>query len=82
MPSSRPPPPMLESLRSLLEQWSVATFTSNLVWTRALGPAAIAAAQRQRLADLVRFARERSPVLPARLAARAAWRHSHSPNCR
>ena len=69
MPLPGPPPPLLESLRSLLEQWSVATFTSNIVWTRALGAEAIASAQRQRLADLVRFARERSPY------CRRAWQH-------
>ncbi len=65
-----PPGPRLrDSLRSLFDQWSVATFTSNIVWTRTLGAAAIAAAQRQRLADLVHVARERSPY------CRRAWQH-------
>jgi phenylacetate-CoA ligase len=62
-------PQVVDPLRSLVDQWSVATFTGSTIWTRALGAGAIAAAQRQRFADLTRRVRERSPYY------RHAWRH-------
>ncbi len=56
-------------LRSAVDQWTVGALASNILWTRFLGPGAIAAAQRQRFTELARYARAHSPYY------RNAWSH-------
>ncbi len=63
------PLPLPEALRCAVDQWAVGTLAANLLWTRGLGRASVLAAQRQRLAELVRYARAHSPYY------RRAWRH-------
>ena len=66
---SRPSDALTDPLRAAFDQWTVGALATNILWTRCLGRAAIAAAQRQRFADLTRHARMHSPYY------RRAWRH-------
>jgi len=66
---SRPSDALTDPLRAAFDQWTVGALATNILWTRCLGWAAIAAAQRQRFADLTRHARMHSPYY------RRAWRH-------
>ncbi len=63
---SRLPP---DPLRSAFEQWSVAALSTQALWARSLGPAAILAAGHARFDALTRLARERSTFY------RNAWKH-------
>ncbi|MFO1314733.1 MAG: AMP-binding protein [Burkholderiales bacterium] len=64
-PPSAPPDP----LRLALQQWNVGTLAAQTLWTRGLGPEAVAAAARQRWSTLARHARTHSPFY------RKRWRH-------
>ncbi|MEO8753482.1 MAG: AMP-binding protein [Casimicrobiaceae bacterium] len=50
-----------DPLHSALAQWSVGALTTQIVWTRFLGAAAIAAAGRQRCTALLQHTRAHSP---------------------
>ncbi len=58
-----------EPLGSAINQWTVAALATNILWTRSMGAATIAAAQGQRFAELARRARAQSPFY------RNAWSH-------
>jgi phenylacetate-CoA ligase len=66
---TRQPIPFPEALRCAVDQWAVATLAASILWARSLGRASVIAAQRQRLATLVRYVRTHSPYY------RRAWRH-------
>jgi phenylacetate-CoA ligase len=57
-----------DTLHAAFDQWTVGALVTNLLWTRCLGAAAIAAAQQQRLAERLTHARTHSPYY------RRAWR--------
>ena len=48
-------------MRSALTQWTVGALTTQILWTRLFGAAAITAARRQRCAALIAHARKHSP---------------------
>lgn len=50
-----------DPMRSALAQWTVGALTTQILWTRAFGAAAITAARRQRRALLIAHARKHSP---------------------
>jgi phenylacetate-CoA ligase len=50
-----------DPLRSALAQWTVGALTTQILWTRLFGAAAITAARRQRCAALLHHARAHSP---------------------
>ncbi|MCC6198001.1 MAG: phenylacetate--CoA ligase family protein [Burkholderiales bacterium] len=56
-----------DSLQVAFDQWTVGALVTNLLWTRCLGVAAIAAAREQRLAERLAQARMHSPYY------RRAW---------
>ena len=60
--------PFPDTLHAAFDQWTVGALVTNLLWTRCLGAAAIAAAQQQRLAERLAHARMHSPYY------RRAWR--------
>lgn len=64
-----PPPTPPDPLRLTVQQWNVGTLAAQTLWTRSLGPEAIAAAARQRWSALARHARTHSPFY------RKRWRH-------
>ena len=63
-----PPPP--EAVDAAFEPWAVGAVLADLLWTRALGPAAIEASCRHRLARHIAHARDQSPFY------RAHYRHA------
>ena len=63
------PPSSLDPLHASVQQWNAGTLAAQTLWTRGLGPDAVAAAARQRWATLVRHARTHSPFY------RRRWRH-------
>jgi len=50
-----------DPLRSAVTQWTVGALTTQILWTRVFGAAAITAARRQRCAALVAHTRKHSP---------------------
>jgi phenylacetate-coenzyme A ligase PaaK-like adenylate-forming protein len=57
-----------DPLHAAFDQWTVGALVTNLLWTRTLGAASIAAAREQRLAERIAHARTHSPFY------RKAWR--------
>ena len=62
-------PSSLDPLHASVQQWNAGTLAAQTLWTRGLGPDAVAAAARQRWAALARHARAHSPFY------RKRWRH-------
>lgn len=60
--ATRDSTPLFDPLGAVFDQWAVGALATNVLWTRCLGTAAVAAAQRQRLAELIGHARRRSPL--------------------
>jgi len=67
-PDMRHATPLPDSLHAAFDHWTVGALVTNLLWTRCLGAAAIAAAQQQRFAERSSHARMHSPFY------RKAWR--------
>lgn len=65
---ARPPSPF-DPLHAAVQQWNAGVLAAQALWTRGLGPEAVAAAARQRWATLTRHARTHSPFY------RRRWRH-------
>jgi len=59
--------PLPDSVHSAFDQWAIGALVTNLMWTRCLGAASVAAAQQQRLAERLAHARMHSPYY------RRAW---------